>query len=93
MSDISFHSNVIITKKIALLKNFYTDILQLTIEHDFGNCIIFHENMSLWEPGPNHSVTKYFSNKYERKNNSMELSFETTDFESVYKRIINLCIS
>ena len=79
--SLTFYAPVVFVKDIENSKNFYTDVLEQEIEHDFGKNIIFKSRVSLWEIDPNSEIA---SVKGDSSNgNTYELYFETTDIEGV----------
>lgn len=81
--NIRFHSPVIITNKLEDLKNFYCEVLQQAIEHDFGSCIVFECGLSIWAVSTMHPVAKV-AEPGVVVNKNLELCFETEQFEEVY---------
>lgn len=82
--NIKFHSSVIITKDIELMKQFYTEVLHQEVAFDFGGCIVFKNGFSLWKLDQNHTITKKTGSAFhESGNKNMELCFETDDFDAV----------
>jgi len=82
--NIKFNSSVIITKNLILLKNFYTQTLNLEIEFDFGNCIALKGGISIWELKEDYSISKNLGRLFsENGNNNLELCFETDNLDEV----------
>lgn len=85
---IKFHSPVIITKNIEAQKQFYTTILQQTIELDFGNCVVLKCGISLWQLRPDHIiVNKTGSTFSDNGNKNLELCFETELFDQAIESL------
>ncbi len=85
---LKFHSPVIITDQLDQLKYFYSEVLQLNIEFDFGNCIGFKDAMSIWTLQPNYPITKALGYSFSPQGNkNMELCFESDDFELIVNNL------
>ena len=83
---IKFHSSVIITRDIELMKQFYTDVLCQEVAMDFGGCIVFKSGFSLWKLDEAHTIAKKSGSRFhESGNKNLELCFETDDFENVVR--------
>lgn len=78
-----FQSSVLIVKDIIRAKEFYTRVLKLSIEFDFGNCIGFEGGLSIWELKDEYPITKHRGEKYSDSGNSnLEICLESDNFES-----------
>ena len=82
-----FHSSVIIVKDIEVSKNFYTEIMDQTIEHDFGKNIIFKNGLSIWELRPDHIIAKNLETQGSA--NRFELYFEDENLPSIFTKLKN----
>ena len=86
--EIKFHSTVIITEEFEQMKSFYQNILQQTIEFDFGNCIGFKNGISLWKLKDEYPITKNLGRTFDKSGNkNLEICFETDNFELVVKNL------
>lgn len=74
-----FHSTVLFVKDISASKQFYTDIMQLKIEHDFDGNIIFEGGLSIWKVGNNHTIRKQLP--IEGDTTRFELYFESDSLD------------
>ncbi len=83
--SLTFYAPVIFVKDIKNSKNFYIDVLEQEIEHDFGKNIIFRSRVSLWEIDPNSEIASVKGNS--SNGNTFELYFETTDIEGTLARL------
>lgn len=82
---LTFYAPVVFVKDIENSKNFYKDLLEQEIEHDFGKNIIFKSKVTLWEIDPNSEIA---SVKGDSSNgNAFELYFETSDIEGVLAKL------
>ncbi len=85
-----FHSTVLITDNIQVMKDFYNEAMELSIEFDFGGSVIFDCGLSIWQLKEDYPLSKTQWNKERNKRNEgMELCFETDDFEEDSERIKN----
>ena len=74
---VKFHSSVIFVKDINKSKNFYMNLLNQEIEHDFNTNIIFKNGLSIWQINPSHIIPQKVD--IIKHSSRMELYFETTD--------------
>jgi len=87
--NLNFQSSVIIAKDIELLKSFYSEILHLEIELDFGACVGFKGGFSLWQLSESYPISKHLGYTYSNsKNQNLELCFETDEFEHALENIL-----
>lgn len=82
-----FHSAVIIVSNIERSKEFYIDVMEQTIEHDFGKNIIFESGFAIWEPAPDHVIPKNLATS--AKANQFELYFEDENIDFVHTKLQN----
>ncbi len=80
-----FHSPVMIVKDIEKSKQFYIDVLEQSIEHDFGKNIIFDSGFAIWEPAPDHVIPKHLQTTATA--NQFELYFEDENIDRVYAKL------
>lgn len=79
--SIRYNSAVLITDDIENMKEFYTKVLEQTIEHDFGGCVIFSSGLSIWRVESDYTLVKALGEGYRPgKNKGLELCFETDNF-------------
>lgn len=79
--SIRYHSAVLITDNIEVMKEFYTKLLGQTVEHDFGGCVIFSSGLSIWRVESDYALAKALGGDFSPgKNKGLELCFETEDF-------------
>lgn len=78
-------SIALFVKDIDVSKKFYTNLLCLEVEFDFGKNIIFKGGIAIWEINPNHIIPSTLGeNSLNGKSNRFELYFETENLEEVY---------
>ncbi len=82
-----FHSSVIFVKDIEKSKDFYVQMLNQEIEHDFGKNIILKSGLTIWEIQPEHVISKTLKTKV--NSNKFELYFETELIEKKHKQLKN----
>ncbi|MFX1276337.1 MAG: VOC family protein [Promethearchaeota archaeon] len=84
---------VLMVKDISVSKKFYQDTLSLEIENDFGENIVFKDSISIWQTK---TAEKIIFNSEKRfpsiKPKSLELYFETTNLEEIWKKLIDKSI-
>ncbi|MGE0078997.1 MAG: VOC family protein [Bacteroidales bacterium] len=80
-----FHSIALFVKNIETAKEFYTNLLNLTIEHDFGKNIILSNGITIWEIQESHIINQKL--KTNNTSNRFELYFEDENIESVQQRL------
>lgn len=80
-----FHSSVIFVADIQKSKDFYTKIIGQTIDHDFGNNIIFHGGLSIWKVNTQHIINQKL--KINVDSNRFELYFETRRIDEITSRL------
>lgn len=79
---------VLFVRDISISKRFYQDLFSLKIENDFGENISFKEGFSLWQKKRAEEII--FNSKkqaYGNEGKNLELYFETSNIEAVWKRI------
>ena len=82
-----FHSTVVFVKDIAQAKDFYTQYLDFTIEHDFGKNVILNNRLSLWEIRPEHIISSELETI--NSSNRFELYFETARIDEACSKLNN----
>lgn len=88
-TDIHFHSAAAFVRDIEVSKRFYTEVLEQTIELDFGKNVILKGGLTLWEVNPGHIIPERLGidSLWEEKANRFELYFETEDIRAVYEKL------
>jgi catechol 2,3-dioxygenase-like lactoylglutathione lyase family enzyme len=80
-----FHSSVIFVNDIEKSKDFYVQLLNQEIEHDFGKNVILKSGLTIWEIRPEHIISKALETK--GSVNRFELYFETELIEEKHEQI------
>lgn len=86
-----FHSTVIFVNNIEISKKFYTQYLNLTVEHDFGNNVITNEGISIWQISKEHLINKKLQTKI--LSNRFELYFECKNIDTIFNALQNAGIT
>jgi catechol 2,3-dioxygenase-like lactoylglutathione lyase family enzyme len=88
-TDLRYHSAAAFVRDIEVSKKFYTEVLGLAIELDFGKNITLEGGITLWEIDSNHIISERLGIESirDRRANRFEFYFETTDIETVYGRV------
>ncbi len=76
-----FHSIALFVKDIEKSKEFYTNLLNLSVEHDFGKNIILSNGITIWEIQESHIITKEL--KTTSNSNRFELCFEAENLDEI----------
>ena len=84
--DLKFHSAVVFVKDLQVLKAFYQQVLNLEVEYDFGNNMMFKNGFSLWQVGDEHQISKY-TTAHKTGASNFELYFETENIDEVVAKI------
>lgn len=82
-----FHSTVLFVTNINRSRDFYTGLLNFSVEYDFGKNIMLNNGLSLWEIQPGHTISQHLESK--NKSNRFELYFETENIDIVSEAINN----
>lgn len=82
-------SPALFVEDIEVSKLFYTKVLNLNIDLDFGKNIIFKEGFAIWEIQQNHIIpqTLGIDNISNKSSNRFELYFETEDIKEVFSEL------
>jgi catechol 2,3-dioxygenase-like lactoylglutathione lyase family enzyme len=80
-----FHSTVVFVKDIEKTKDFYLNLLNQEIEHDFGRNIILKSGITLWEMDANHLIKKKLETDV--NSNRFELYFESENIDNVFEKL------
>ncbi len=88
-TGLRFHSAAAFVRDIEVSKKFYTEVLELAVELDFGKNVILEGGITLWEINPNHIIPERLGidSISDRRVNRFEFYFETEDIEVVYERV------
>jgi catechol 2,3-dioxygenase-like lactoylglutathione lyase family enzyme len=83
--NLSPASTALFVKNIELSKAFYSEVLGLVVDMDFGKNVIFKGGLAIWEVQPGHIIpTSLGLSKIENSAvNRFELYFETEDLQEV----------
>lgn len=79
------NTTVLFVQDIHQSRSFYSDVMQLTVEHDFGTNITFKEGIAIWQLNESHPLAGQKHND----SNAFELYFEEGDIERVVERLEN----
>lgn len=88
-NQVTFSHMVLFVKNIETAKQFYTTMLDQTIDLDFGTNISFNGGLALWEIRPEYPIAKTLGNRLNLNatDNRTELYFETEDIDSMLDRL------
>ena len=89
MKSIRFAMTVILVDDIDKSKRFYQNLFDFTIQHDFGENIVFEKGFSLWQKHRAHHIIfgRNENNSMKNIKKNTELYFETTNINSVWEII------
>ncbi|MGC9308149.1 MAG: VOC family protein [Thermoplasmatota archaeon] len=88
MAQAVFKMPVIFVDDIAVSKQFYQNLFELTIEHDFGENIVFKDGFSLWQrQRAEHIIFGAPRGLPPDAGRQVELYFETEDIEDLWQHI------
>lgn len=84
-----YHSAAAFVRDINVSKKFYTEVMELMVELDFGNNVILEGGITLWEINTKHIIPERLGIEliYDRRVNRFEFYFETQDIETVCERV------
>ena len=88
--DLKNCAAVLFVKDAGKAKDFYVNVLGLTVIADFGGLnFVFREGFAVWQPMPENIVQQRLGgNMYDKSLTSrFELCFETGDIDAVYERL------
>lgn len=87
--DLKYSGLALFVKDIDKAKNFYSNILKLSIQFDFGKNIVYQGGMAIWEINAQHIIPALLGEKSltDTKSNRVELYFETEDLEGIYSSL------
>lgn len=81
---------VLFVKNAGKAKDFYVDVLGLTVKADFGGLnYVFEEGFAVWQPMEENIIPEKLGQSIFDANavSRVEICFETDDIESVYKKL------
>ena len=76
-----FHSITLFVKDIEKSKIFYTNLLNLSIEHDFGKNVILSNGITIWRIQQSHLISERLET--ELNSNRFELYFEAENLDEI----------
>jgi catechol 2,3-dioxygenase-like lactoylglutathione lyase family enzyme len=87
--DLQTCSAALFVKNIEASKNFYIDILGLSIDLDFGKNVIFKNGFAIWEIQADHIIPKTLglNEISDLKVNRFELYFETENLVDIFEAL------
>lgn len=89
--SIRYHSAVIFTDNIETMKEFYEQTMGQSVQFDFGGSVIFDCGLTIWELKDSYPLSKALGNRDGgRSNESMEICFESDEFEAEASRLKEL---
>ena len=92
MTSDRFIMPVLFVGDINKSKAFYQQVFSLEIKHDFGENIVFEQNLSLWDEKRANQIIyqKELQSLDLHSKKHVELYFETTDIYETWKKIMSL---
>lgn len=87
--DLKNASTALFVMDIEISKDFYINILQQSVDLDFGKNVVFKAGFSIWEIQPDHIIPKTIGlNEPSNKSlNRFELYFETENLSDTYQAL------
>jgi catechol 2,3-dioxygenase-like lactoylglutathione lyase family enzyme len=87
--DLKNCSTALFVKDIGVSKEFYTDILGLPVDLDFGKNVIFKNGLTIWEIRPDHIIPLKLGldGISDPEINRFELYFETENLEEIFSSL------
>ena len=84
--DLKNCSTALFVKDIEVSKDFYINILQLSVEMDFGKNIIFKNGITIWEIQTGHPIPAHlgYANITDPSVNRFEIYFETDNLTQTF---------
>lgn len=88
-TDLRYHSAAAFVQDIEVSKKFYTEVLGLDVELDFGKNVILEGGITLWEIQHNHIIPEILGidSISDRSVSRFEFYFETENIETVCERV------
>ena len=92
MTSDRFIMPVLFVGDINKSKTFYQQVFSLEIKHDFGENIVFEQNLSLWDEKRANQIIyqKELQSLDLHSEKHVELYIETTDIYETWKKIMSL---
>jgi catechol 2,3-dioxygenase-like lactoylglutathione lyase family enzyme len=89
--DLTNCSTAIFVKNIDISRDFYCNLLGLTIDLDFGKNVIFKSGFAIWEIQKDHIIplTLGLENITNSSSNRFELYFETDNLPDIFMVLKN----
>lgn len=88
MARAVFKMPVLFVDDITVSKQFYQNLFNLTIEHDFGENIVFKDGFSLWQwKRAEHIIFSASRHSPASTDKTVELYFETEDIQELWQHI------
>jgi catechol 2,3-dioxygenase-like lactoylglutathione lyase family enzyme len=86
---LNYHSAVAFVRDIETSKKFYTEVLELAVDLDFGKNVILQGGITLWEINPEHIIPEQLGLDSIRNEsaNRFEFCFETEDIETAWESV------
>jgi catechol 2,3-dioxygenase-like lactoylglutathione lyase family enzyme len=86
---LNYSGIALFVKDIEISKDFYSNILNLTIELDFGKNVIYKGGLTIWEINETHIIPSLLRRERVRNANSnrFELYFESENLREVYDEL------
>lgn len=87
--DLKNLSTALFVNDIDISKEFYSEVLGLSVGMDLGKNVIFKNGLTIWEINDNHIITEKLGLEgiSSKKYNRFEIYFETEVIEEVYKNL------
>jgi catechol 2,3-dioxygenase-like lactoylglutathione lyase family enzyme len=87
--ELNYSGIALFVKDIEISKDFYSNILNLKIELDFGKNVIYRGGITIWEIDENHIIPSSLGQERVKNanNNRIELYFETENLQEVYEEL------
>lgn len=84
-----YHSAVAFVRDIEAAKKFYSEVLGMTVELDFGMSIVLEGGLGLWQIYPGHVIPEKLGADAisNRGVNRFEFYFETEDIEKDFEKL------
>jgi len=90
---IKFDSTVLIVREFDIMKDFYLNILQQEVEHDFGNCISLKCGITIWQLKEEYPIVKKLGSTHRKEGNqNLEMCFTTERIDEVSQRLSQIKI-
>jgi catechol 2,3-dioxygenase-like lactoylglutathione lyase family enzyme len=81
-------ATILYCENIEMSRNFYSNVLGLSIEMDMGSVIFYKEGIAIWELKEGHILNTLINTGGKGSNvNTFELYFEVVDWEDTLQRL------